>query len=251
MLEDSFTDNLRQAKVMMKYEFKKYFSGKKIAIFGVLMGLVLLLNIALPYLLEGGLGNDPDQLAYSMLSFIGLLILISATLFVSGTIVSEFEERTALVLFTKPIKKWSIFAGKVSAACILGFAFVLIYYAVVAVVSLIATGAISSALPISLGLALTYVIGTSGVAVLISSVVKKSSTAAILTFVVLLIFFTMITGILSMSLDPWFMLDEASNGILTCLSDEVCNAPRSAAVMLVWGMVTGLIGYAAFRNREF
>ncbi len=251
MLEDSFSDNIRQTKVIIKYEFKKYFEGKRIIIFGVLMALVLSLSIALPYIFGDGLSDDPTILAYSMIGMISLLILVSATLFASGTIVSEFEERTALVLFTKPLKKWSIYLGKVFTACVLGILFMLVYYGVVAVVSMIVTGSIATNLLLSLGLALAYVIGTTGVAVLISSVVKKSSTAAILTFISLLLLLTIISSILTVnSIEPWFMLDEASMSITNCLSNESYDALRSGSVMVIWGLVTGAIGYLAFRRRE-
>ncbi|MCL2032873.1 MAG: ABC transporter permease [Methanomassiliicoccaceae archaeon] len=251
MLEDSFSDNLRQTGVVLKYELKKYFRGKKMAIFAIIMLLVLLLNTVPPYLFGDGLNKDPLILAYSYASSMQLLVLLMATLFVSGTIVSEFEERTALVLFTKPLRKWSIFVGKVSVACMAGFMFILVYYAVTAAISLIVTGSVTSSLLTSLGLALTYMIGTAGVAVLISSMVKKSGTAAVLTFVTLLMIMMLTSGILSEnSIDPWFMLDTAGYDIDGCLPDNDLNIGRSAGVMLVWGLVTGAAGYLIFRRRE-
>lgn len=252
MLEDSFSDNIRQTKVIMKYELRKHLEGKKIILFGMLMALLLALNIILPYILGDGLNKDPTELAYSFVTFASLLILISATLFASGTIVSEFEERTALILFTKPLRKWSIFLGKFVSACLLGIMFMLIYYAVVVAVSFAVTGTIATNLLLSLGLAILYVIATTGIAVLISSAVKKASTAAILTFVMLLMIFALISMLLDAnSIDPWFMVNQAELTISSCLSGEDFNALASAAVMVVWGAATGVVGYTAFKRREF
>jgi ABC-2 type transport system permease protein len=249
MLEDSFSDNMRQAKVVMRYELKKYFRGKRIAIFAVLMGFVLLMLTALPYLFGDGLSSDPNELAFSYTSALQILIVVLAALFISGAIVSEFEDRTALMLFTKPMKKWSVFLGKLVSACAIGFMFVTVYYAVIAGVSLIVTGSVASSMLTSIGLALAYTVGTAGVAVLISSMVKKTSTAAVLTFVLLFMIFMMISQIMTAnSIDPWFMLDVAGNGINDSLTQSAAYG-KSAAVMLVWGLVTSAAGYVLFRRR--
>ena len=250
MLEDTFSDNLRQTAVISKYELKKYLRGRKIVIFAILMGAWLILNIALPYLVSDGLGTDPNVMAGSFLSIMLFFVVLLAMLFVSGTIVSEFEERTALMLFTKPLRKWSVFMGKIITAFAVGFVFILIYYAITAAVSLVVMGAVSSSMAVSLGLAVTYLFGTAGVAVLISSLVNKSSTAAILTFVTLLMIMTVISGILgAYSVDPWFMLDTSGGNITGCFAGGI-DAWRGAGVALVWGLVTGALGYLIFRRRE-
>lgn len=261
MLEDSFSDNLRQTGVVMNNEFRKYFRGKSMTIFTILLGLVLFLNIALPYIVGDGLSKDPTELAYSFASAMLLIIIMSATLFTSGSIASEFEERTALVLFTKPLKKWSVFLGKFISACMIGFAFILIYYAILTCVSLIVTGSTSPHLPVSLGLAFACMFGSAGVAVLISSVSKKFGLAAILTFVLMLLIMPLISSMLSLgSIDPWFMLDEGAYSVGNVFlhsgaseflpSSTAPDVGRSAVVMLVWGAVTSIIGYLIFRRRE-
>ncbi|MCL2149141.1 MAG: ABC transporter permease [Methanomassiliicoccaceae archaeon] len=251
MLEDKFPDNLRQAGVVAKYELKKYLRGKKMAIFAAIMALVLALITVSPYLSGEGLPGDPVQLAYPYASAMQLLVLLIATLFASGAVVSEFEDRTALVLFTKPLRKWSIFAGKAFIACIAGFAFVLAYYAFIAAASLAAAGSVAPHLLDSLCLALAYTAGTAGVALLISSLVKKSGTAAILTFMTLLVFMLLVSGILmENSVDPWFMLDRAGACINDCLLNGDISVARESGVMLAWGLATGAAGYAVFRGRE-
>ncbi|MCL1978903.1 MAG: ABC transporter permease, partial [Methanomassiliicoccaceae archaeon] len=165
MLGDNFSDNMRQTGVIVKYELKKQFRGKRIAIFAVIMVLLLALCTILPYAFGDGLSAlSPNELArLYMGSMVQLYVILLATLFFASIIVSEFEERTALILFTKPLKKWSVFLGKISAALLIGFAFILIFYAVTAVISLIALGTVTSALLKSLGLALICMVGLGGI----------------------------------------------------------------------------------------
>jgi ABC-2 type transport system permease protein len=178
------------------------------------------------------------------------LVLLAATLFTSGTISSEFEERTALILFTKPLRKWSIFLGKFLASYILGLIFMAVYYLVVAVVSLAVTGTVASELAMSMALSIAYLVGVNGLAILISSVSKKSSTAAILTFVTLLLIISIITNVLDMyNVDTWFMLDNAADHIYSCMTGE-SGSGTAAAVMLIWG-ITLFAGYSIFKKREF
>ena len=92
-------DDLRQAVLVGRYEILKFFHGKKIFIFG---GLILALYALVTWIMFAF--ADPDMTVrgatQSYISFLQLLLLIGATLFSSVTIVSEFEDRTALTLFT-------------------------------------------------------------------------------------------------------------------------------------------------------
>ena len=251
MAEDSFSDNLRQTGVIMKYEIRKYFRGKKIMLFSALLVLVLVFLTVTPYISGEGMSSDPAEVWYSYMSWVQFIVLLLATLFVSGAIVSEFEDRTALILLTKPVRRWSVFLGKVAAALAVGSAFVLVFYAATAAVSLAATGSVASSMLTSLGLALAYTAGTAGVAVLISSAASKFSVAAILTFAALLMVSILISHVLSeASIDPWFMLDVAGGHINDCLRVDGLRVWRDAAVMLVWGLTAGAAGYLVFRRRE-
>jgi ABC-2 type transport system permease protein len=244
-------DDLRQSRVVMKYEFRKHLEGKKILLFGGLIAAVLLLLTVLPYVFGDGLPEDASKLGSLYLMFGSLIVLIAATLFTSGAIASEFEERTALILFTKPIRKWSIYLGKYVASCLLGIVFMVVYYAIVTAVSLAVTGSIPPHFAASLGLTVLYVLSTSGIAMMISSFAKKSSTAAILTFITLLLLISIVTGVLTMyNVDTWFMLDDASNHISTCITGE-SGTGAAAGIMGIWALITTALGYFIFKKREF
>ncbi len=244
-------DDIRQSRIMMKYELRKHLEGKKILLFGLLMAAVLAMITVLPYVFGDGLPKDSTNLGQLYMGFVALIALISATLFTSSAIASEFEERTALILFTKPVRKWSIYLGKYVASFLLGMAFMVIYFVVVTIVSIAVTGSIPPNFAAALGLTILYVLATNSIAIMISSFAKKSSIAAILTFITLLLLISIVTSVLQVNhIDPWFMLDDASNQIYYCIEGQP-GTGTAAGVMVVWSAITALFGYFLFKRREF
>jgi len=151
--------------------------------------------------------------------------------------------------------------GKFSASLVIGVAFVIMYYIFVALISLIVARGIDPALAKSLLLAIMYAIGAFGVAILISSIMKKASTSTIITFVILLMILPIISMALSISVDVWWMLDQASNAIsyilpgnksaLDLMQIPVPSVFKESLVMVAWGLVSSVAAYILFKRREF
>ena len=249
-------DDLRLACIVSKYEGIKFMSGKKILIFGILIAAVLVL-ISIAVLGFGGDNVTTEGGIYTYISFVELLALIGATLFSSVTLVSEFEERTSLMLFTKPIRKSSIFLGKFAAAFILNFVFILFYYVVAVIMIAIKTGGFTDNIIPSFGLCVAYIFSLTGIAIFFSAWMKKSSSASILTF----IFILLVPGIVGLviaaiasssgaSVDLWFILDSASLSVVNTITGEATNGLRDLAVMLIWGIIPTVAGYYLFKKRE-
>ena len=208
-------ETFRQAYVVMKNEIKKYFSGKRMLLFLVLLGVILAILTSAPFLI----GNDfsEGQMLTMYLSMAPLVVLMAVTLFASITIVSEYEERTALIVFTRPISKGSIFLGKLTASALVTVMFVAVYYIYATIMMAIYFGSVDSGVPTSFGLSCAYAIGCIGVAMLVSSVMKKSNTATILTFVILMIVVSAASMVLGIAgFDVSWMIDQASGSISTC-----------------------------------
>ena len=264
-----FTDDIRQSVVVAKNEIKKFMVGKKIILFGLLVLVLEALNLIVPYVWGKGFETSLDA-TEALLGNITFFIIIAAVLFTATSIVSEFEERTALVLFTKPIRKWAIFLGKLLASVAIMAGFTLIIYLYTAIVCVVTCGDIPSALLASLGLAFCGIVGTSGLAIMLSSVFKKGSTASIMTLVFYLLVLSMVGSLISTygNVDTWWMLNDAMNNITNCIKGVlVIDDPvhmiyhyepvaafdlwKSAAVMWVWGIVTSVAGYFLFSKRDF
>lgn len=257
-------DDLRQSIVVMKNELVKFVRGRKILLFLALLALVLGLLTLLPYALGNGLPKDKNTLSVMYLSFVSLIILLSATLFTSTQIVSEFEERTALILFTRPIKRSSIFIGKLLASLIMGAAFLGIYYVATCVVSLAVAGGIDVGIAKSFGIAMLYTFATSGVAIMLGTITKKASTATMLTFFMLMLIFPIVSSVLGASgVDTWWTLDSLSNTITGVLDGYISSRAmigitvtpidvgRAVAALAVWGIAFSAVAYALFRKRDF
>ena len=247
-------EDLRQALIVSRYEALKFLSGYKLLIFGIIMiTSLLLLSIANIIFMD-----DPtvNSVYSSFISFVSLLALLGATLFTSTTLSSEFEERTALVLFTKPIKKSSIFLGKILIAFALNVAIFAIYYIVTTLVGLIITHDISIDLLASFGYLVTYIFTLTGIAVMFSSLMKKSSSASILTFVFVLLVPSLILAVIMLAQDNmnvsdyWYFLDSAATSIIYSVTGDVVNGPRDVATMFVWGLIPMIISYRHFIKKE-
>lgn len=262
-------DDVRQMGVVARNEIRKFVSSRKFAVYVALVVLSLALVTILPYIVGDGLSGSAGSVFYLYAMFAYLMVVLAATLFASSTIVSEFEERTALILFTRPIRKTSIFIGKMAACLVMEAIVIAAYYGVGVLVSWAVSGDVVTFLP-SLAMALAYVFACSGVAVLISSFSRKAGTAAVVTFITILLLISIVTTALSSAgIDTWFMLDTASNSILTSIPEymdmmgngggsmggfgsiEAADTLQSGLVMIAWGLVTGLGAWILFSKREF
>lgn len=246
-------DDLRQAVIVGRYEILKFFHGKKIFIFG---GLIIALYALMTYLMFA-FGEDDMTVrgaTQSYISFLGLLLLIGATLFSSVTIVSEFEDRTALTLFTKPVRKYSIVIGKFGAAFFLNIGIILIYFILSALAVAIKTGGVASEMAPSFGFCALYAFSLTGIAMFFSALMKKSSSASILTFIFILLVPSIVAMIAALALkidtaEMWYVLDVASAAVVNVYDGPV-EGVRDALVMIVWGLVPTIAAYFIFRKRE-
>ncbi|MCL1905221.1 MAG: ABC transporter permease [Methanomassiliicoccaceae archaeon] len=262
-------DDIRQIGVVVKYEIYKHLRSRRMLIFTGLALLVFALMTVLSIYLDGSLPDDPTELASMYLGFISLLIIIGVSLFCAPTIAAEFEERTALLMFPRPIRKTSFFLGKVLACYIICGLIVGLYYLITVVVSLANTGSVDTNLFLSLGYAMLFMIAAGGFALLLSSLLKKGSTAVIVTIAVLLLVFNIIDGMMMVfHVEPIFSLTYAGldisnivDGRVTTLIDfpelgmSISNYypshNMSAFIMVVWASVTTMLSAALFHRREF
>lgn len=263
MMDDlrSFSrDDCRQAGIVARNEIRKFVRGKKLYLCIGIVALIWALMTFLPYAFGNGLHGTTGEVFGSYVGWVTLLCLLLGVLFAAGTIVSEFEERTALVLFTRPIKKSSIYLGKFLACYALEALMILLYYLASFVVAVaVGGGSTGGGFFPSLLLALAYLFAVTGIALLFSSFMKKASTAVILTFVFLLMLFPIIETVIVLNVpngSVWWLLDNLSGTIQTCIpalqtaATGAVHAVRDFFVLLVWGLIPGIAGFVIFQRRE-
>lgn len=268
MMTEGFSDDFRQAYVVAKNEFVKYLRGRKIVLVGLILLLVWGLITALPILFNQSLTAEEHFSTY--MSFVYLLVVIISALFASGVISSEYEERTALIVFTRPIKKWPIFIGKLFSALMLGIAAIVFYYLLSIVTVFVYTQTIPPNVLLSLAFAILYIFAATGVAMMFSSLVKKSGTSAILTFFFLFLITNIIYGTLSgFEIEAWYMIDYVYSHISNAIVNGMnviepsyisimgmnivipgYDPLKATGVAAAWGIVTLAISFLVMRRRE-
>ncbi len=254
----SYTTNsdINQVFAVMENEIVKFLRGKKIYIYLIIIGLLLALDIGISLMVENSgekmsITQDGDAIAHSILGNLYLVLFIMATLFTAGAICSEYEDRTALILLTKPIKRPTIVFGKFLASMVVGFATLLLFLIVVIFFKAVGNGTINGDLFAGMGVFLVYIMAITGVAMLVSAFAKKSSTSALLTLFVLLILPIILESILSArGIDPWFFLGSLGDTGRAVI--EGGGEPlRDIAAMLVWTIVTMAGSIFLFKKRQF
>ncbi|MGE4275366.1 MAG: ABC transporter permease [Candidatus Methanomethylophilaceae archaeon] len=266
-MTNTLPSDFAQMLTVTRYEMYKFLRGKKIYVMVGLMALLIILTTAIPPLMGVDLPSDSKAFMSNYVSWVSTLIIIAVTLFSAGALVSEFEERTGFLLFPRPVKRSTLFAGKYMASFLVCAALTALYYLVSSLLSLYFTGSVYFETLYSLGLAMLFIIGTSGFAFLLSSVMQKGSTAAILVFATLFLIMPMLEGIMMfVNSDPFFLLSHAGISIgnvidgLTTTTIPIGEGmsvttyyPRTdvaAAVMSVWGVVCSALALMFFYRRE-
>ena len=253
------SDDIRQTFVISKNEIRKFIRGKRFLIYVILAAMVFSLITFLPYAFD-----EPwESTTFFLLahnSFIYLMIILGVTLFASTTYVSEFEDRTALIVFTRPVKKTSIYLGKFIGCFIMEAIVMVGYFAAMATATLFfdSVPSISQYLT-SLGCVMLFLFASSALAAIFSVTMKKSGTAAILTFFTMFLFISIITAVIARATGdtPWYMLDYASSAVFAVIPDVAdmlgltdFDMTKAVATMMGWGIVSMIISWFLFTRKE-
>ena len=261
--------DLSQIGIVMKYDFVKYLRNKRLLGMLLIVTLVLLLITALPPLLGNSYPDDANEFVNTYTSFVGVLIIIGATVFAGDAIVSEFQNRTGYLLFPKPVRRWTLLAGKFLASMGALFIVLFLYYGVALLLGLAITGSFSVLGVESLLLAMLYAIAALSVGFLISSVMKGTTGAQILTFALFLFIFSSITQALTLGdVEPWFVVSYSSGTISYITQDpypttgtatgegplampsSVPDIGVAIAVMVVYTLASLVLAHYFFSRRE-
>lgn len=248
--------DIRQMFVISKNEIRKFLRGSRILLFSVLLIAVLALMTLIPYLFSDGY-DSKEMVGTAFIMFVPMIVELAVVLFTAPAIVSEFEERTALILFTKPVKKSTIFLGKLCASVLIVSMYTIVYYLYVIIFSLISVGGIPSGIGTSLVIGILGVFGCSGIAMLMSSLFKKSSTASIMTLVVIMLLLSLVASMLEMvtSISTAWELNNAFN-YCTNILDTTKIIPTNdlytaCGVLAGYGIICNLVAYLLFSRRDF
>jgi len=169
-----------------RYDVFKHLRSRRLIGLMIIEIVLIVLLLLVPPLVGNPYPKNPAEFVSSITStFTGILIVIAATMFAADAISSEYQSRTGYLLFPNPLKKEAIYLGKFLSTFLIAVLAVTIWYWVPILAGLVVTGSISSLAVESYLLALLYAIAASSLGYLISSVMKGSIGAIILTFFLL------------------------------------------------------------------
>ena len=176
-----------------------------------------LIFYAIPPLLGSDYSDTANGFVSSNLSFITLLIIISAAMFTGDSISSEFENRTGLILFPTPQRQNSIFVGKYIASLLATWLAVMLYYflTLLGVIQIYGFDQVSMEFGQSFLLALLYSASAVSLIYFFSSVMKRSITSTLIGFFALMMIMPIISLVLTLGdVNPWFMVTDSA-GLIT------------------------------------
>jgi len=126
-------NNFSQILTICRYELLMGIQGKKIpGILAITIGIAIAL-LVVPEILGVEESKSVSQFLIAPIGFGFFLIIITAALFGSSSLVTEFHERTGYSLFPNPVSKTTIWFGKFLAAEILGLGVISIFYGIISI----------------------------------------------------------------------------------------------------------------------
>lgn len=136
-----------------------------------------------------------ESFATLFMNFVTFLVIICATFFGADAIVSEYQNRTGYLIFPNPVRRSTLFFGKYAASMTAGIMVMLLFYAAIILLSYVTFGDLADGFGLSFALAVEFLAAAVAIAYLISSILKGSTGALVLTFFMFLLILPIIDGV--------------------------------------------------------
>jgi ABC-type transport system involved in multi-copper enzyme maturation permease subunit len=235
----------------MRYEMLKFIRGKKFYIILAIMGIIAAAFVIVPPAL-GESYPDANGTIEFFSQFASILIILIATLFGADSIVYDFEKGTAFVLYTNPVRRRTIFAGKFVSAILVSSVTIAIYYAIATIIDLAINGGAPVATIYSLLMALAYMAALMSVTFLVSTTMKSTLAASVIVFALFFLILSMVESILTFAgQKPFFVLtsmDTVITDILISPFPQTISQEIGAFKVLIYhpSVATALIVMAVY-----
>jgi len=198
-MKRNLPSDIQQAWVVTKVEFIRNLRRKRLLIFFIIIGLVAALLLAIPPLFTGYPKDPllgPYQFSQFFTSFVNFLAILLAVFFGGDAIVSEFHNKTGYSILPNPMRRFSLFLGKFTAnlfACVIILG---VYYIIITASLAVIYSRVPVELLYSFLFAVLYTTACVALAFLISSMMRTTTSATVLTFVLFFFIFNIVSNIL-------------------------------------------------------
>jgi len=173
----------------INFEFKR--TWKTFLIMIIVYVGIFALSLLLNELREASgveLPEEPVDYIGDYFGFFGILIIISTATFGGGIIAEDFQQQTGNLLFPK-ISKSRLLIGRTISRYFLNLVLIILYYFLVASITIYKYGELVDTYIVSLGWALFYAFMVFTIVIFMSSINKSKSAAIIISILLFLIAF--------------------------------------------------------------
>lgn len=278
--DNSVPSSMAQVGITMKYTLLEYLRSRRFLLLVIITLLIAgLLTIIVAW-------RRPASFLTTNLGFysswwgtaITFVIVLTGIFFGGDAISGEFQNRTGYFGIPNPIRRSSVYIGKWLSAFLAATAILFIFTAIT-----IANGAYyfgSSAFPYQFGYSFLYawfyLAAVIGVAFFFSSLFKVSIYSILVTVIMLLFGFNLISTLVSdlVGMEPWFVLTYGAgiignilnspypahssttttpigHGHFFTLTTFAASVPEGLAIIGVYFIVTAILGLMLFERKEF
>jgi ABC-2 type transport system permease protein len=180
--QSSVPSDFQQYTYVIRYEILKYLRSKRLIAIIIIIGLIIGLILIIPPAFGEEYPSDALDFSLIFVSFAGILAFLCFTFFGADAIVSEFQHRTGYMLFPNPLKRSVILFGKFTASFLSSLLVISIFYGIISLSTVIVTKSLPMEIGLSFLFCLLYLLSGLSVAYLISSLMKGTTGAFVLTF---------------------------------------------------------------------
>ena len=275
----SIFGDIKHVFTIMRLEFHKNWASRRFLGFMAFVILFVSVIALAPNFLDGWsypdypydmmqyyIGPALDLGSWIFIPIVSLISILSAIIFSSTSLRSEYKERTGLLLFSKPIRKGSIFVGKFLTAFLTSVFMMILYCLLAVAATYIITDGIYDGVWLAILSSIPYIFAITGIVFFIGSLFKRGSAITLISFSILLLagFLCDIFTTAEMINEYWFNLFYANDligysylwGTTDHLSEVLIDigymSPiESVLVMLGWGFLTGICSFLIYRTKSF
>ena len=203
---------ISQVLTVFWYELLKSIRTKKLYASIAVAVAVPLLLVMVPEFFDADIPNTSNEYLLGNLGSVFIIIVIVGSFFGSSSLASEFHEKTHYTLFPNPISRVSIWTGKFFASSAIAIGMTALYYCIVGAGTYYRYGEIPIEILHSFGASFLSIFMIMSISFLFSSFLKGPTGAMILVFILFIMVFPLVEGILVGLADekPWFLPTFAS-----------------------------------------
>jgi ABC-type transport system involved in multi-copper enzyme maturation permease subunit len=270
--------DLDQFQTAFRYQLRSYFRTWRFV--GLLLFVTLVSVAVLAVQLHRGVDVVTTNYATSSDYLSGYLAVMSDAVIVTGAFLGgdalavDLAGGPGYLMLAQPVRRRTLLAGRFAAAAVTGVAVGLVYYAFAVVAVLYFYGNVPGSIVLSIGAAALFLLAVLAVAFFFSSFFRTPAVSIIVTFLILIIGFPVLTAVGTLTgNEPWFSLDYGSQAITTVFASSLSHetvthvgagrrggsiaiysfAPypwEGALIMAVYLVVFLALCYAIYRYKE-